>query len=588
MTAALARLGRLLAVVLCLALVLGPARPAWAHAELATSDPADGAVLERGPDKVVLEFTEGVTVQPDGVRVLDAEGKRVDRGTAEATDRTVRVPLRSVLPDGGYLVAWRVVSADGHPVHGGFSFSVGTRTTLDAGVAGQAFASSADRRDEVVGAVLRGLAYLAVLGAAGATLVGAALRHDRDLSPVGRVVAGLSGLGLVALLLQVPVLASLSTGRGVGSVLESGVLRQVLGDGVGVALGLSAAGLLALLVTTGLPFRGPARTVALAGAALAPLGFAVTGHTRTMEPAAAAYLADVVHLAAGTVWFGGLGALAAVLRRRLARGDVDGAAEATARFSGWAAVPLAGVIVTGTTLGWINVGGLGPLTSTTYGRLLLAKVAVVGLVAATAGWNRFRLLPALGIASGGAVDTAGAAPIDGGIEPVTGDDEEGPPVPGTARDLGADPVTEARWQGLTRLLRVEILGLAAVLAITAVLANVTPGKAAVRGPVTARAALGRGTVEVVVDPARPGRNDIHAYLLDAQGRPDDTYDTASFSLSLPARDVGPLAREPVSAGGGHFQLVGTQLTLPGDWELTVTVKPDRFTEQTAVVRFRVR
>jgi copper transport protein len=102
------------------------------------------------------------------------------------------------------------------------------------------------------------------------------------------------------------------------------------------------------------------------------------------------------------------------------------------------------------------------------------------------------------------------------------------------------------------------------------------------------APLGEGSVELVVDPGRPGRNDLHAYLLDAGGGPDDSYDDASFALALPALDIGPLEHEPVLAAPGHFQLLGTDLDLPGEWTLTVTVKPDRFTEQIATLRFRIQ
>jgi copper transport protein len=138
------------------------------------------------------------------------------------------------------------------------------------------------------------------------------------------------------------------------------------------------------------------------------------------------------------------------------------------------------------------------------------------------------------------------------------------------------------------VVRLEVIGLVVVLVITSQLANTTPARTAeAPGLQSVSAPLGSGTLEVVVDPARPGRNDVHAYLLDARGRPDDRFDTASMELAVPAEDVGPLVREPVRAGPGHFVLVGTDLDLAGDWTLTVTVKPDRFTEQRATVGFRV-
>jgi copper transport protein len=538
------------------ALVLAPASPAGAHAELSSTDPTDGAVLETAPSEVTLRFTEGVTVRPDGVRVLDRDAERVDGGIAEASDAVVVAPIDQPLPPGGYVVAWRVVSADGHPVRGAFTFSVGTRTAVSDDVVARAFAGSADGRDERLGAVLRALAYIAILASAGAVWVGAALRRDHEPTPVGRWVTVLGGVGLLAVLLQVPVQASLASGQGLGSIAEDGVLGLALADGVGWSLAITSVGLLALLVTSGLPFRVQVRRLALTGAALAPLGLVVTGHTRTMSPAVVGYLADAAHVAAGAIWLGGLGALLAVVRRRRADDDAAGAAEAVARFSGWAAAVVAVVVGAGLVLTWIEVGSLSALTSTTYGRYLMAKVAVALVVIAGAAWNRFRLVPAIAAEPAGAPTNA--------------------------------PSSAGAWRALQRVARLEVVGLVVVLVITAQLANTTPARIAeAPGLQSVSAPLGSGTLEVIVDPARPGRNDVHAYLLDARGRPDDRFDTAAMELAVPAEDVGPLVREPVRAGPGHFVLVGTDLDLAGDWTLTVTVKPDRFTEQRATVGFRV-
>ncbi|MEZ5177881.1 MAG: copper resistance protein CopC [Acidimicrobiales bacterium] len=383
------------AVAVLAVLVLGPAAPASAHAQLTASDPTDGAVLDVAPAQVTLRFSEGVTVQPDGVRVLDRDATRVDGGVAEAQGSVVVAPVDQPLPPGGYVVAWRVVSADGHPVHGAFSFSVGTRTEVSDDVVANAFAGSADGRDELLGAILRAVAYVAILASAGAVWMGAALRRDDEPTPVGRVVTGLSAVGLLAVVLQVPVQASLATGQGLGAIGQEGVLGIALADGVGWSIAISGIGLIALLVTAGLPFRSNVRLLALAGAALAPLGLVVTGHTRTMSPAVVGYLADAAHVAAGAVWIGGLGALLAVVRRRRADDDVAGAARALATFSGWAGAVVAVVVAAGLALTWLEVGSLRALTSTTYGRYLMAKVAVALAVVAGAAWNRFRLVPAI-------------------------------------------------------------------------------------------------------------------------------------------------------------------------------------------------
>jgi copper transport protein len=582
-------------------LVLGAA-PAGAHADLSGTEPASGAVVAEAPDAVVLRFTEAVSVETDGVRILDASAERWDAGQATASGSVVTVPLRSGAPNGGYVVAWRVISADGHPINGAFQFSVGVRSAVGDDVAEQAFGADDDRRDAIAGAVLRSLAYLGVLVAAGVVAVGTALRSEGEPSPVRPWVAALAGVGAVALMLQVPVQTSRMTGRGWGSVTEAGVLGRALGDGFGLAIGISMLGLVLIAITAGLPYRGPVRVIALAGAVLAPLGLPLTGHTRTMSPAALGYAADLGHVFAGAVWFGGLVALLGVLRVRRSDDDPLGAGEAVARFSAVAGVSLAVVAATGAALSWITVGGVEALTGTTYGRLLMAKVALVALVAAGGAWNRVRLVPVLA-AVGPTVDDAERVD-DGGhnggsadVEPVDESASEvvagevGPAEVAAPRDaqegVPLDGVAAGRWRTLGLVLRVEVALLALAVAVTGVLVNVTPAEQAVATVITREAPFGEGTVEIWVDPGRTGSNDIHAVVLGADGTPDDTIEEAEIALALPAQDVGPIEATPVRVGPGHFQLVGADLTLPGEWTVTFIVRPDRFTLTDATVSFRI-
>ena len=550
-TAIASRFRRLLAALaVALGVVLLAAAPASAHAELLASNPYDGSIVPVQPEEITLQFSEKITVQADGIRVLDGAGHRVDRGRAASRGQEAVAPVRDGLSPGTYVVAWRVVSADGHPVRGAFTFSVKQRSEVGTSVEDRAFAASADKRDEIVGAVLRYLTLIGILGASGMVLVGARLRRTEDPGPTGPLTAALAIAGIVGLIMQVPLQAALATGQGWGSITQQGVLALALDDGVGWALAVSAVGLLALLVTYGLPWASAPRVVALVGAVAAPMGLAITGHTRTMSPAAVAFAADAVHALAGAVWFGGLIALLHVVRARRRDRDDVGAADAVRQFSGLALVAVAAVAVAGGALAWIEIGSLDALTSTTYGRLLLVKVALVVVVVALGAWNRQRIIPGLPAA----------------------DAPEG--------------------RGLVKILQVvavEVLVLCLVLATTAVLTNVTPAKAAAKpGIATASAPLGSGTMDVTVDPAVAGRNDVHVYIKDRQGRADTRYKTASFRLSLPAQQLGPIAKDGVKAGPGHFQLVGAAMQLPGEWTITVIVQPDRFTETRATVRVTLR
>ena len=125
-------LRRVVTALLCIVVVLGAAAaPASAHAQLVSTNPADGAHVEPAPKRVSLRFSEHVSLKLGGVRVLNTDGERVDKDDAKAVNDTVTVGLRDGLGDGSYVVAWNVISADSHPVNGAFTFVVGAGAERD-------------------------------------------------------------------------------------------------------------------------------------------------------------------------------------------------------------------------------------------------------------------------------------------------------------------------------------------------------------------------------------------------------------------------------------------------------------------------
>ena len=109
----------------------GPARggaprgPASAHAVLRSTNPAANTTVPTAPAEVVLTFSEAVSPVADRVRVLAPDGTRADSGAPVARDSELSIPMRTDVPRGTYLVSYRVISADGHPVGGSFTYSVG-------------------------------------------------------------------------------------------------------------------------------------------------------------------------------------------------------------------------------------------------------------------------------------------------------------------------------------------------------------------------------------------------------------------------------------------------------------------------------
>ncbi|MGK5695032.1 copper resistance CopC/CopD family protein [Streptomyces sp. URMC 128] len=380
--------------------LLAGAGPAFAHAAVTGSDPAQGAVVDKAPARISLTFSEQVAMSGDSLRVLDPEGKRVDAGEpSNVSGTTYAVRLHSGLPDGTYTVAYQVVSADSHPVAGAYTFSIGAPSKTSVSVSGQ----SAD--DGLVGWLYGFGRYVSYAGfivlAGGAAFVLACWPRGSGVRPVQRFVVS-GWLALTAATLALLLLRGSFTGSGkVADVFDLSLLGQVLQTKTGAALVsrlllLAAAALfIAVLfgaydkredpqekrdLTFGLAIGG---VVVAAGLAAS---WAMSEHASVGLQAGIAMPVDVLHLLAVAAWLGGLGALLVALYRAPADAPVD--ASAVRRFSRVAFGSVLALIATGTYQSWRQLGSWSAFTDTRYGQLLLAKIALVAVLVGVAWISR--------------------------------------------------------------------------------------------------------------------------------------------------------------------------------------------------------
>ncbi len=554
--------GFVVATILLVLASIYSARTAAAHAILESSSPADQSVLEGSPARVRLSFSEPVTLVAGALRVFDSSGERVDQGLAShaGSSSQVAVDLKPDLHSGSYVVAWRVISADSHPVHGGFVFSVRSSETVAA--LDSLIDQSSAPGYEIARAALGGIGYLGSFIVVGAAMFAAFAQRgsETDRRLVG-VLAAVTVVTVLAEVMRVPVEAALATGEGMGSLFDPGVLGELLGQGTAATIAAVAVSAVAGLVALQRP--GPTRRPsALVALALLAGAFVASGHTRSADPAWLMSVLDAVHVAAGAVWVGGIAALLwrLRLRRRAARrggvdphGDPSVAAEEVARFSRLATVAIVAVGAAGVVMAYLEIGSRRGLFSTGYGRLVLAKIALVVVLAGLGMFNHFRLVPA----------------------------------------LRARPDRPARWRYLDRTLRGEALALVAVLGVTAVLVTAVPARTALRSQAvySQSTPLGRGpsagSANLVIDPARTGPTALHLYLLDQHGRPADAERSVAVELVQPSLDIGPIDKQLRRAGPGHYLTNGTLFTVSGEWTVTVRVRVDEFTEHTAVLKVKI-
>jgi copper transport protein len=368
----------LLAPALALLALVLAAAPAEAHADLVSTRPANGQRLDQAPRAVVLRFSERVSVVEGAFRLVDqSTGERV-RTTApqeSADGTTVRLPVPSDLRDGSYLVTWRVLSADAHPVGGASSFGVGQ----DAAPASAATVASAAPWGIPAARAVGYTAFAAVAGALVLALLWPEGRHDRRLRRLrstGTVVGVLASVAL--LLLQGPYVAGVPVRR----LLDPEVMAAAAHGSFGTWVHLRV---LLYLFVAGVLWLPEALDQASSRwlAALAVVGVAVTfpgtGHAGAagdlLAPAA-----DAVHALATGVWVGGL--LAFVVLARV-RGPRPGA-EVFARFSRLALGAVVCLVATGTLAAVRELGAWSDFWETGYGQLLAVKLLLVAAVLGSA------------------------------------------------------------------------------------------------------------------------------------------------------------------------------------------------------------
>ncbi|MFI1723745.1 copper resistance CopC/CopD family protein [Streptomyces sp. NPDC020489] len=560
----------LLGTVLVLLLFQG-AGPASAHAALRSSDPRDGVVLASAPRHITLTFTESVGLLDDSFRVLSPRNERVRTGEADhvpGRSDSVRVALPAAgLGEGTFTVAWRVVSADSHPVSGAFTFSVGepsaTAVTVDPGPVENPATTG-------LYTIARYLAYLAVALLVG-TAVFLALCRPADPNVLPRLLRvgwwTLLGATVSLFVLRAPFEA----GTGPATAFGAAALERTATSRPGLVL-LARLALLALTAVFLLRLFRRRRSSYAIGAALA-LGLALTWaageHASAGIQVPVAMASSVLHVLAMAAWLGGLTALVVTLSRAAVLEPAT-----VTRFSRLAFTCVSVLVLTGVYQSWRGLGSWSALTDTTYGRLLVAKLTAVVVLLTAAGFSRLWTVRLATAGTRTAVPRRVPEPVGGPALPDG--PQDGPPE---------EPPVVADRRGLRRSVLAEVTVGVVVLVLTTVLTGTVPGRAeaeAAQSPAAAGLPVAsvshvpfevggaRGQVQITLDPARVGQNSVEAVVLDAEGG-FAIVPELRLSFSLPAQDIGPLDAR-LTDRGGYWGTNDLDLPLAGTWEMKVTIR----------------
>ncbi|WP_342214206.1 copper resistance CopC/CopD family protein [Aminobacter anthyllidis] len=372
--------GARLLVLICGLLVsavalFGATAAAHAHASLLRSTPVEGSVVQAGPAEVRLGFSETVTPLVIELRAPDGSAARLMARVAGA-DLAIDWPASKT--EGTYLLSWRVVSSDGHPVSGALTFSIGspsatppTAPELNDGALRLAIWSA------------KLVLYLSLFFGVGGAFALAWLAPGKHygVGPVGALLA----LGLAA----APVSFALQGLDALGAPLNLFGSAMAWQAAAATSYGFTAAlafmalalALLALASDAGL-----SRWLSLTGLVGVGAALAVSGHASAAAPQWLTRPMVFVHGAGIAFWAGALLSLAFAWRA-----GGEGAEASLRRFSTAIPYVVVALVAAGLVLAIIQVETPLALWHTWYGRLLSLKLGLAVLLLVLAGFNRWRL-----------------------------------------------------------------------------------------------------------------------------------------------------------------------------------------------------
>ena len=538
---------------------------AWAHAALLRTVPSPSGTVDTPPKEVRLTYSEAVEPRFAIVSVTDVNANHETAGPPRrsATDPdTLVVPLKKI-GQGWYLVYWRVISVDGHPVRGAFTFAVGP----NAGPAPQFVIPSISETAATPHLVVaRWLMFLSVMAAIGLFVLRIAIAR-----PVVRRVRGtrlraltIAFVTTAALaLIATPVYLLLATAQfALRSWYDVGALVPLIRDssfGRGYVdleltfLLFSLAAVVALWVDR--PERERRSIVELlaligagfaAGAALLVPGLA--GHAAQTSPRAWSLLFDWSHLLAGSIWIGGLIGLLVFWATLPATRRVAGLAVCVPRFSIVAFVSVNVLIASGVAAAIVHLPTVSSLWKTSYGQTILVKVALLGGTMLIASVNLLWTTPRL------------KASVDD--QP-----DVGPP---TAKLL-------------SRLVGSEIVLVAAIICAAAVLSSLPPpakalgqlGEVAAHvgpGPVTSSMQRNGYDLQFHVTPNRAAHDNRFALTIKRNGRPvTGAGVTAKFAML--DMEMGQQEYALKETAPGVYSHAAPALVMVGHWGITFGVEP---------------
>jgi copper transport protein len=513
-------------ILLGLLLILALSGSALAHATLTQSLPLQDAVLSTPPPRVELQFNEEVEAQFGAIAVYDQKGTRVDKGDAALDPKDVTRVIANLKPldDGLYTVAYRVVSADGHPITGSYGFSVGQ------GAAGAQYykpdlpdPSGTPPFGVLAGYWLAtgGMMILAGIGVTRAAVVGMAPDRRYLSWAWGALAAALAGTVFYLIA---------RTAQAAGISMATAMSPTLLGRMLTTKTGLAVLARLILLAVAAflMPRMGRLWWFTAAVGALGLLTLSMGGHAIAVQRPVVGVVLDWLHLLAAGIWAGGVIHMALLLPRGVTRGQL---ADMVKKFSPLAALCVAVLIGTGLYPTLLHIPSMKALEQTAYGGTLIVKLLLILPLLMLGAFNLIIVGPRL---------------------------RQGEAVAGWLRWAAAG----------------EVALMALVVGAAVLLTNLPPARVALPPEVLD---VGIHTqnyaAELKMSPLLPGYRTVDTVIESHEGSPMAPDTRVELELVLQEHDMGHNVTEGKFLGDGKYRFDNVLVGMPGHWDFIVRVAP---------------
>ncbi|KXG10650.1 Copper transport protein YcnJ [Anoxybacillus sp. P3H1B] len=504
----------------------------FAHAYIVRSTPSENETLARAPSMIRIEFNEEIQDHFYSLKLINEAGQSITLNQVRIDKnhpKILEANLPNALSQGTYMIQWRVVSSDGHPVKGTIPFQIGQGGKTETSI----LPKTKNYLPQLDMVWIRWLFYVSSSLFVGMLFFKQIVEPKQETFSFSfryNALYWLAYIGMsLSILLSLPLQITVEADVPWSKAWSVSFIKKMITDSSFGSVWLIQIACLGLLLITGSAItyfhqrqeKRLKRWVSLSFIIGMGLLFtkSLLGHTAASPHRMISVLIDFLHLLAASLWLGSLCMIAIILPLELlAKKEKDWHRywAAIKRFSYWGAIFACGVMMTGAYMSLQQVPTFSALLSTMYGKFLMGKVMLLMMMLLLASihiWARKK-----------------------------------------GRKLGLSIWGE--WG----------IGII-VLLLAAVLTNLPPATAA-PGPFQQTKEVHGYTIVLKVTPNILGTNHFTIHIKNQKGQPVQDIEQVTVTLASKEMDMGENVLQVRGNQSGTYQIQG-MISMAGRWNIHI-------------------